>query len=162
MNTPAIHISTNDHAKLRLLVNAALRTSSNPAIEKLRQELDRAVVLDPAALPKDIVTLNSRVEFEDVATGEVEAYTLTMPERADVEQKRLSILAPIGTALIGFRQADEVNWTTPGGVRQLKIRNVSQPDANFEDSAFNPAMPWSPVRQAEATPAQKVPADRPE
>ena len=162
MNTPAIHISTSDHAKLRLLVNAALRTSSNPAIEKLRQELDRAVVLDPAALPKDIVTLNSHVEFEDVATGEVEAYTLTMPERADVEQKRLSILAPIGTALIGFRQAVEVNWTTPGGVRQLKIRNVSQPDANFDDSAFNPAMPWSPVRQAEATPAQKVPADRPE
>lgn len=162
MNTPAIHISTNDHAKLRLLVNAALRTSSNPAIEKLRQELDRAVVLDSGALPKDIVTLNSRVEFEDVATGEVEAYTLTMPERADVEQKRLSILAPIGTALIGFRQGDAVNWTTPGGVRQLKIRNVSQPDANFDDSAFNPTMPWSPVRPAEATPAQKVPADRPQ
>jgi regulator of nucleoside diphosphate kinase len=142
MNTPAIHISTDDHAKLRLLVSS-LSTTSSPAIEKLRQELNRAVVLDAAALPKDIVTLNSHVEFEDVATGEVEAYTLTMPERADVEQKRLSILAPIGTALIGFRQGDEVNWSTPGGVRQLKIRQVTQPDPNFDDDASNPAIAWS-------------------
>ena len=161
MNTPAIHISTDDHAKLRLLVST-LSTTSNPAIEKLRQEIDRAVVLDPAALPKDIVTLNSRVEFVDVATGEVEAYTLTMPERADVEQKRLSILAPIGTALIGFRQGDEVNWSTPGGVRQLKIRQVTQPDPNFDDDASNPAIAWSRVRPAESTPAQKVQADQAE
>lgn len=142
MNTPAIHISTDDHAKLRLLVSS-LSTTSSPAIEKLRQELNRAVVLDAATLPKDIVTLNSHVEFEDVATGEVEAYTLTMPERADVEQKRLSILAPIGTALIGFRQGDEVSWSTPGGVRQLKIRQVTQPDPNFDDDASNPAIAWS-------------------
>ena len=162
MNPPAIHISSNDHARLRLLVTTVLSSAPNPTIEKLREELNRAVVLDPSALPKDVVTLNSRVEFEDVGTGEVEAYTLTMPERADVEQKRLSILAPIGTALIGFREGDEVSWSTPGGVRQLKIRQVTQPEANLDDNASSPAMTWSPPRSAEASPVQKVQAGRPE
>jgi regulator of nucleoside diphosphate kinase len=71
--------------------------------------------------------MESTVEFEDLATSEVEIYTIAFPERADLERNRISILAPIGTALIGSRVGDIVKWPTPGGVRQLKVRRVSAP-----------------------------------
>lgn len=125
MNHTPIYISRDDNAKLRLLLATALHSNANSALQNLRAELDRAVVIDPAAIPAGIVTMDSTVEFEDLATGEVEAYTIAFPDRANVELKRLSILAPIGTALIGCRVGDIVRWSTPGGERQLKIRQVA-------------------------------------
>lgn len=127
MNDTPIYISREDHSKLRLLLGTLPASNGNSPVQKLRAELDRAAVLDPAALPPDIVTMESTVEYEDLGSGEIEEYTLTFPDRADVEKKRLSILAPIGTALIGCRVGDVVNWSTPGGTRQLKIRRVTPP-----------------------------------
>lgn len=125
MSTAPIYLSNEDYSKLRLLLSAT-PAGGNARLQQLREELDRAVVVDPSALPPNIVTLDSTVQFEDVGTGEVEEYTITFPDRADIEQKRISILAPIGTALIGYRVGDTVNWSTPGGVRQLKINRVVQ------------------------------------
>ena len=127
MNHTPIYISHDDNSKLRLLLATALYSDANTALNKLREELDRAVVIDPAAFPPDVVTMDSTVEFEDLGTSEVEAYTVTFPERADIERKRISILAPIGTALIGCRVGDLVKWSTPGGIRQLKVRRVTMP-----------------------------------
>jgi regulator of nucleoside diphosphate kinase len=67
------------------------------------------------------------VEFEDLGTSEIEEYAITFPEKANVERKRISILTPIGTALIGCRVGDIVNWSTPGGIRHLKVRRVAAP-----------------------------------
>ena len=83
------------------------------------------MVVDGGDLPAGVVTLDATVEFEDLATGEVEAYAIVFPDRANVQEKRLSILAPIGTALIGCRVGDTVSWATPGGVRELKLRRVT-------------------------------------
>jgi regulator of nucleoside diphosphate kinase len=127
MDSTPITIARDDYARLRLLVTTALQTHATPALQKLREELDRAEVVDSAGMPAGTVTMDSTVEFEDLGTGEVEEYTLTFPERANVEQKRLSILAPIGTALIGYRVGDLVRWPTPGGVRHLKLRRVTAP-----------------------------------
>lgn len=129
MNHAPIYITRDDYSKLRLLVTTALYSRASAALEQLREELDRAVVIDADAIPAGIVAMDSRVEFEDIGTGEIEDYTISFPERANVERKRISILAPIGTALIGSREGDLVNWATPGGVRQLKVRRVSQPEA---------------------------------
>src|ERR671921_434864 len=101
MNHAPITISRDDYSKLRLLITTALHSNASAALQKLRQELDRASVIDSTAIPAGVVTMESTVEFEDLGTGEIEDYTITFPDRADVEQKRLSILAPIGTALIG-------------------------------------------------------------
>jgi regulator of nucleoside diphosphate kinase len=136
MNHTPIYITRDDYSKLRLLVTTALYTNASAALQKLREELDRAAVIDPAAIPAGVVTMDSTVEFEDLRTGEVEEYTLTFPDRADVEEKRLSILAPIGTALIGYRVGDLVSWSTPGGVRQLKIRRVTAPAPQPAPAAF--------------------------
>lgn len=127
MNPAPITLTRDDYAKLRLLVAPALPANASVALSKLREELDRATVVDRAAIPPDVVTMNSTVEFEDLGTGEIEAYTITYPERADVERRRISILAPIGTALIGCRVGDQVPWSTPGGLRQLQVRRVTPP-----------------------------------
>lgn len=127
MNHTPIYISRDDNTKLRLLLATALHSRATAAPRNLREELDRAVVIDPAAFPVDVVTMDSTVEFEDLSTSEVEEYTITFPDRADVERKRISILAPIGTALLGCRVGDIVNWSTPGGIRRLKVRRVTVP-----------------------------------
>jgi regulator of nucleoside diphosphate kinase len=127
MNHTPIYISSDDYSKLRLLIATALHSNASTALAKLRDELDRAAVIDPAALPADVVTMNATVEFEDLGTSEIEEFTITFPENADVEHKRISILAPIGTALIGCRVGDIVKWSTPGGIRQLKVRRVTAP-----------------------------------
>jgi regulator of nucleoside diphosphate kinase len=130
MNHTPIYISRSDYAKLRLLLSTALYSSTrSAALQKLREELDRAAIIDPAAFPAGVVTMDSTVSFEDLETGENEEYTITFPERADVDLKRMSILAPIGTALIGCRVGDIVTWSTPGGLRKLKVRSVTPPAA---------------------------------
>ena len=127
MNNTPIYITREDNSKLRLLVTTALYSHANAALAELRKELDRASIIDSTGIPPGVVTMESCVEFEDLATGEVEEYTITFPDRANVEHKRLSILAPIGTALIGCREGNIVSWSTPGGVRRLKIRRVTPP-----------------------------------
>ncbi len=127
MNHTPIYISHDDYSRLRLLLATALYSNASAALGKLRNELDRAAVVDPSAFPADVVTMDSTVEFEDLGSGEIEEYTITFPENADIERNRISILAPIGTALIGCRVGDLVKWTTPGGIRQLKVRRVTAP-----------------------------------
>lgn len=127
MNHTPIYITRDDYSKLRLLIATALHSNASAALAKLRDELDRAAVIDPAAFPADVVTMNSTVKFEDLGTSEIEEYTITFPESADIERSRISILAPIGTALIGCRVGDIVKWSTPGGIRQLKVRRVTAP-----------------------------------
>jgi regulator of nucleoside diphosphate kinase len=127
MHPPSLHFTRSDLNRLRTLVNAAVRTSTTAALERLRDELNRAVVTEPAAVPPDLVTLGSFVKIEDLYTGEVEEYTLTFPDQADIGSCRLSVLSPVGTALLGCREGAIVDWPTPGGIRRLKIHRVSQP-----------------------------------
>lgn len=128
MSNPPLFLTTDDHARLRLLANTPT-SSRSASLEQLRSELDRATLLDPKAVPPNVVRMGSRVEIEDLGTGEVDEYTLVYPERADVERRQLSVLAPIGTAVIGFAEGAEVDWKTPGGNRRIRIRRVAPPEA---------------------------------
>lgn len=139
MNHTPIYITRDDYMKLRLLLTTALYSSASTALGKLRDELDRAAVIDASAFPDDVVTLESTVQFEDLTTSEVEEYTITFPERADIDHKRISILTPIGTALIGCRVGDIVKWSTPGGIRQLKVRRVEVPTSSSDAVTASPA-----------------------
>lgn len=145
MNHTPIYISRDDYTKLRLLLATALHSNSSAALHQLREELDRAAIVDPAACPADVVTMDSTVKFEDLGTSEVEEYTITFPDRADIERKRISILAPIGTALIGCRVGDIVRWSTPGGIRQLKVRDVSRPVTSATAAGDAPVSVAAPV-----------------
>jgi regulator of nucleoside diphosphate kinase len=122
MNHPNIYLSASDHRLLSQLL-AAIGTKHGSS-DRLRMELTRAIVLDPAAVPTNAVGLYSCVDVADLDTGERESYVLTLPAAADPELQRISVLAPVGTALLGYREGDEVEWPTPGGLRRLKLLRV--------------------------------------
>lgn len=124
MKNPDIYLSAQDHRLLsQLLVGPAGKSAT---IDRLRGELSRAIILEPSAVPAKAVGLNSRVEYVDLDTNEREEYVLTLPSSADPDRQRISILAPVGTALLGYSEGNEVEWPTPGGIRRLKLLKVTR------------------------------------
>jgi len=100
-------------------------------IEELERELEKAEVTLPQGIPSDVITMNSQAYLEDMDTGQSKLYTLVFPADADIEKGKISILAPIGTAMIGYRVGDEINWAVPGGKKNLLVKNVIyQPEAS--------------------------------
>ena len=121
-------ISTADLSQIQAAVNSARQDSRVPTylLDALENELSRAQIVNPWELPSDVVALNSTVWFCDESTGEEESYTLVLPRHADVSSSRISIMAPIGTALIGYRVGDLVEWAVPAGISRLRITDVQQ------------------------------------
>jgi len=93
-------------------------------IHELEGELRKAKVVASKDIPTDVVTMNSKVCLEDIDSGDKMTITLTFPPDSDVGQKKISVLAPIGTAIIGYRVNDIIEWEVPVGVRRLKIKKV--------------------------------------
>jgi regulator of nucleoside diphosphate kinase len=101
-----------------------------PTLDLLERELERAIVLKPQEIPPTVVTMNSRVEVVDTDTEERSCLTLVFPSMAGIESGRVSVLAPLGAALLGSREGTPVTWHTPRGTRRLRIeRVVYQPEA---------------------------------
>jgi regulator of nucleoside diphosphate kinase len=96
----------------------------------LERELAQAVTVRPEDVPATVVTMNSEVEVVDLDTEERRCLTLVFPSMAGIEEGRVSVLAPLGTALIGSHEGARVAWQTPRGPRKLQIeRVVYQPEA---------------------------------
>ena len=99
-------------------------------LDELEQELETAEVVSPEGIPPDVITMNSRVLLEDMDTGQFMEYTLTFPADADVETGKISVLAPIGTAMIGYRAGDRISWVVPGGEKNFLVKEILyQPEA---------------------------------
>jgi regulator of nucleoside diphosphate kinase len=127
-----IVVTRPDHERLRLLIGTARlrRRWEELHLIALSEELEEAEVVEPERVPPDVVTMRSRVRVLDMVSGEIATYTLSYPVEADLSAGRLSVLAPIGTALLGYREGDVVEWPVPGGVRVLKIEKLlHQPEA---------------------------------
>ena len=90
----------------------------------LAYELGRAVIVKKDAFPAHAVRINSRVAVLDLDTDRVLEFTLVMPEYADMRSNKVSILTPMGAALIGFRKAEEVEWKVPAGLKRFRILEV--------------------------------------
>lgn len=90
----------------------------------LAHELKRAVVVKKESFPKDGVRLNSKVSILDLDTQKVLEFTIVLSEYADIKQNKISVLTPVGAALIGFRKSDEVRWKVPAGLKRFRILNV--------------------------------------
>jgi len=96
----------------------------------LERELDRAIVVKPEDVPPTVVTMNSRVEVSDLDTEERRCLTLVFPALAGIDAGRVSVLAPLGSALLGSREGHSIELKTPRGVRRLRVeRVVYQPEA---------------------------------
>jgi regulator of nucleoside diphosphate kinase len=127
-----IYITKYDLSRLRelLQVGISFAERDRQSLESLQDELDRAHVVEPTAVPHDVVTMNSRARLKDLETNEEKVYTLVFPSEANLEQQKISILAPIGTAILGYRVGDAVEWQVPGGIRKLRIEEILyQPEA---------------------------------
>ncbi|QHS60772.1 GreA/GreB family elongation factor [Chitinophaga agri] len=90
----------------------------------LAYELNRAKIVDNNALPAGTIRLNSLVSIKEAGSGKVTDFRIVMPIDADIKQKKISILAPLGAAMIGFRKGDEVEWKMPAGVKRFTVLNV--------------------------------------
>lgn len=125
MNLP-VTISQRDAARLRRLI-AACAPSNTEHIERLKAELDRARIVPGPELPADVIAMNSTVELEDLEDGEILTYTLVFPENADINAGKISILAPLGMAMLGFRAGDEFEWPVPAGTLRVRVRRLIKP-----------------------------------
>lgn len=117
---PSIVISDVDLERLERLL-APLSAQKMAGIEELEQELDRADVVSSREIPTDVVTMNSRVRFREVTSGREFELTLVYPRDAGSEEPVVSILAPVGSALLGLAEGEEMEWPRPGG-GSLRVR----------------------------------------
>ena len=132
MKERAIYMTEFDMERIQKLVDGTRAWSKKDRefLQNLEEELDRATVVSPQEVPADVVTMNSQVRVLDLNTKKEMVLRLVFPSDADYESGRVSVLAPIGTALLGYRAGDTVEWKVPSGVRRLKIESVLyQPEA---------------------------------
>ena len=102
-------------------------------LESLRVELERAEIVEDTEIPADVITMHSRVLVQDLTTGRNSIYILVFPNEANLSLNKVSVLAPIGTALLGYRTGDIIEWNMPGGTRRFFVRDVLyQPEASGE------------------------------
>ncbi|QNL49969.1 GreA/GreB family elongation factor [Olivibacter sp. SDN3] len=108
-----------------LLTKHVKPTENNDNTMSLAYELGRAKILPQAEIPKDRVKINSVVEIKDLDTNIKTVLTIVPPEQADIKQQKISVLTPIGSALIGFKENDQVEWKMPAGLKKYKIIKVN-------------------------------------
>lgn len=94
--------------------------------KKLRQELDSAKVVDEDELPDDVVRIDSLVEIKEEGSGRIYKFQIVFPAEANMKMNRISVFAPIGIALLGYRAGATVEWEMPGGLRAFRILNAVQ------------------------------------
>lgn len=124
-------ITEVDYDRLsHLLGSPTYRANQPAALTILKGELERRQVVAAQRVPKGVVTMHTVVQVTDLEDDESETYTLVYPEEASINEGKLSVLAPMGTALLGARAGQVVKFNAPGGTRRLKVaRIVYQPEA---------------------------------
>ncbi|HEY9175478.1 MAG TPA: nucleoside diphosphate kinase regulator [Verrucomicrobiae bacterium] len=128
MNPRAIYITEADMRRLKPLIES-MKTSRDD-LRGLQSELLQARVVAPKDVPSDVVTMNSKARLRDLETSEEVTYTLVFPDQANIEQGRISVVAPVGTAMLGHRVGDEFEWEVPAGPVRLRVEEVLyQPEA---------------------------------
>jgi len=132
VKTKNIVITEADYMRLQRLVESSrvFRQRDAKHLDDLEQELERAAIMKAGEVPSDVVTMNSRVKVKDLESGRVTTYQIVFPSEADIAKNRISVLAPIGTGLLGYSAGTTVEWQVPSGMRRFHILEVEyQPEA---------------------------------
>jgi regulator of nucleoside diphosphate kinase len=126
MKRTNVFITESDFARLNSLLESAKRflRRDREHLSSLERELDQADIVAPDELPADVVTMNSRVRVTDLDTGTQTVYTLSFPRDADIAHDRVSVLAPIGTSLLGCQAGAVIEVQAPRGKKLLRIEEV--------------------------------------
>jgi len=127
-----IIVNRLDYARIKKCINDAnqFKSISDTEAEKLLAELDSAKIVEPQAIPSDVVTMNSIVKLSFLNNSKQVQFQIVYPDQANFKKHKISIFSPIATALIGYKVGDEIEWIVPAGLTQLKIDEiVYQPEA---------------------------------
>jgi regulator of nucleoside diphosphate kinase len=138
MNNENIIVTTADHAELNSVITFTGKVSERAKWELrlLENELKRAQIVPSEEVPSDVITMNTRAEFLDLESGERMEFTLVLPADANINDGQISVLAPLGTAMLGYRVGDTFEWPVPYGIRHLKIIKVHfQPEGSLQRAA---------------------------
>lgn len=127
---PRIIIAASDHARLVRLTETALsRAAPSPVAEYLSDELSRAQIVPDQDCSADIIRMGSQVSYSDEASGRTRKVSLVYPEAADIDRNQISVLTPIGAALIGLSPGQSIDWPSPsGGSGKLTVLEVVNDD----------------------------------
>ncbi len=135
IRTRDIVVTQQDLERLNELLRESRqsRSESEDYLRALAEELDRATVVPPEDVPADTVTMNSTVRVAVKGSRRRHTWTIVYPGDANMDDGRISVLAPLGTALLGYREGDTFEWDVPAGRRTYRIVNiVHQPEAAGE------------------------------
>ncbi|MBL1214044.1 MAG: nucleoside diphosphate kinase regulator [Ignavibacteriae bacterium] len=126
MNERRIYITEKDKAKLQKILSSAsaFRVQDQKTLQDLKVELERAEVMAEEKMDDNVIRMHSTVFVMDMKTNAKFEYQLVYPNEADLSENKISILAPIGTALLGYKVGDIIEWSVPAGLRKLKIEDV--------------------------------------
>ena len=127
-----IYITKPDYQRLSALIEITRERNGvdREYLNNLEAELDRADIVDPKHVPADVITMRSKVRLKDLVSGEANTYSLVFPKEADFSEGKISILAPIGTAILGYKLGDSIEWPVPSGLRRIKVDEILyQPEA---------------------------------
>ena len=114
-----------DYQFLRELILKSKNSTNAKEIGQLSQELDRAIISEKSIHNNSIIRINSHVIIEDVKANTQMKIQIVLPSLSDVKERKISILAPLSVAIIGFKENDQVDWELPSGIKTLKIIEVN-------------------------------------
>ncbi|GAO44031.1 GreA/GreB family elongation factor [Flavihumibacter petaseus] len=119
-------LTSDDHELLLFYLKGGTEVKSfdRSNIAALQEELKRAQLVDKADFPRDVVKINSRVKVKMEGKKEAMEFTVVTPDKADIRERKISVLAPVGTALLGFRKGQQVQWEVPAGKKTFTILEV--------------------------------------
>ncbi len=132
MNKRKIYITRFDKKRLQEVLAEVGESNHRDRsdLKTLQSELDQAKVVEPDKIPPTVVTMNSKLRFRDLDTGVETEVTLVFPADANFDAGRLSVMSPIGTAMLGYAETDIIEWAVPAGKRRLQIEKILyQPEA---------------------------------
>src|ERR1041385_2431667 len=139
MSNRTIYITAHDMEQLKKLLDEekdrhGYGNGRGEHLKGLEAELNRSKRVAADKVPPDVITMHSKAQLIDLESGEELIYTLVFPHEADIRQDKISVLAPIGTAMLGYRVGDMFEWPVPDGIRRLHVKGVLyQPEAAGAD-----------------------------
>jgi regulator of nucleoside diphosphate kinase len=147
-----IYVTKVDLMRLRALLRrqTVARLRAQDHLRKLSAEIERAIVVEPGTMPPDVIMMGCRVHVRDAETGVRSQYTLVLPAEANMTARRISVLTPLGTALLGARQGDEIVWEIAGASRRLRVELIT-PDPDRGAAVLLPIQPPAGPRQRGST-----------
>ncbi len=127
-----IIINRLDYARIKKCINDArqFKSITESELQKLVNELESAVIMEPEAIPANVVTMNSIVKLSFLNNNKQVQFQIVYPEQANFRENKISIFSPIATALIGYKVGDEIEWIVPAGLTKIRIEEIIyQPEA---------------------------------